>query len=336
MKKWILVAVALFFTVLTLLLGWGLWGYQQLQQFSRSALVLDIPQELQLEHGMSYHRLGQELQQRGLLQYDWRWKLLGKWQPQLTAIRSGLYEINPGDTPLSLLTKLVAGDEKRFSFTLVEGKTVKEWQQYLQQLPHLRMDPQPFITVLQQQGDTSAKPEGKFFPDTYQYRAGTDVSSLLTQSYQMMQQQLQTIWNGRDQGLPLETPYQLLILASIIEKETGKADERSLISAVFINRLRKGMRLQTDPTVIYGMGDAFDGNITRKDLQQETPFNTYRIQGLPPTPIAAPGKESLLAAAHPADVKYLYFVSRNDGSHVFSETLAEHNRAVDRYQRRRK
>lgn len=336
MKKWILITTATFLTLLTLLLAVGLWGYQQLQQFRQTPLALTTPQELQLQHGTSFHRLGQKLQQHGWLPYDWRWKLLGKLQPQLTAIRSGLYEVSPQDTPESLLQKLVAGDEKRFSLTLVEGKTINEWQQYLQQLPHLQQSSQPFLAVLQQQGDDSAKAEGKFFPDTYQYRAGTELTTLLTQSYLKMQQELQTAWDSREQGLPLESPYELLILASIIEKETGRADERRLIAAVFINRLRKGMRLQTDPTVIYGMGEAFNGNITRKDLQQETPFNTYRIQGLPPTPIAAPGRESLMAAAHPESVSYLYFVSRNDGSHVFSTTLAEHNRAVDRYQRRRK
>ncbi|MDN5368790.1 MAG: hypothetical protein PWP74_98 [Shewanella sp.] len=336
MKKWILITAATFLTLLTLLLAVGLWAYQQTQVFGRTALALESPQELQLGHGTSFHRLGQELQQRGWLQYDWRWKMLGKLQPQLTAIRSGLYEVLPQDTPESLLQKLVAGDEKRFTLTLVEGKTISEWRQYLQQLPHLQQSPQPFLQVLQQQGDDSAKAEGKFFPDTYQYRAGTELTTLLTQSYHKMQQELQAVWDERDQDLPLESPYELLILASIIEKETGKAEERRLISAVFINRLRKGMRLQTDPTVIYGMGDTFNGNITRKDLLQETPFNTYRIHGLPPTPIAAPGRESLMAAAHPEAVNYLYFVSRNDGSHVFSATLAEHNRAVDRYQRRKK
>ncbi|MFQ6371084.1 endolytic transglycosylase MltG [Shewanella sp. YIC-542] len=335
MKKWLLFTAATLLALLTLLSALGLWGYQQLQQFSKTPLALDAPQEFQVAPGTSFHHLGRALQQQGLLQYDWHWKLLGKLQPSLTAIRSGVYEITPGDTPVSLLQKLVTGDEKRFSLTLVEGKTINEWRRYLQQLPHLTHTTQPFLQVLQQQGDLSAAPEGKFFPDTYQYRAGTALSTILEQSYRKMQQELQQVWQARAADLPLDSAYALLTLASIIEKETAKPEERQLIAAVFVNRLRKGMRLQTDPTVIYGMGDDFTGNLTRKDLLTTTPFNTYRIAGLPPTPIAAPGREALLAAAHPAQVKYLYFVSRNDGSHVFSNTLAEHNRAVNRYQRKK-
>ncbi|GAB1079909.1 MAG: endolytic transglycosylase MltG [Shewanella algae] len=335
MKKCLVAALAFVFTLMTLALGVGFWGYNELNRFAATKLKLDEPRELLLKRGTSFYQLGQELQNQQLLEFDWHWKLWGKLYPQMTAIRSGLYQIEPGDTPVSLLERLVAGDEKTFTLTLVEGKTIREWQAYLQTLAHLKVSDKPFIDVLEAQGDSSGLPEGKFFPDTYQYRAGTELNTLLTQSFIKMQQQLESIWHQRDQSIPLKSPYELLILASIIEKETGLAEERGKIAAVFVNRLKKRMRLQTDPTVIYGMGERFDGNITRKDLREETPFNTYRIFGLPPTPIAAPGREALLAAAHPEAVEYLYFVSRNDGSHVFSRTLAEHNRAVNQYQRKR-
>lgn len=335
MKKCLVAALAFVFPLMTLALGVGFWGYNELNRFAATELKLDEPRELLLKRGSSFYQLGQELQNQQLLEFDWHWKLWGKLYPQMTAIRSGLYQIEPGDTPVSLLERLVAGDEKTFTLTLVEGKTIREWQAYLQTLAHLKVSDKPFIDVLEAQGDSSGLPEGKFFPDTYQYRAGTELNTLLTQSFIKMQQQLESIWQQRDQSIPLKSPYELLILASIIEKETGLAEERGKIAAVFINRLKKRMRLQTDPTVIYGMGERFDGNITRKDLREETPFNTYRIFGLPPTPIAAPGREALLAAAHPEAVEYLYFVSRNDGSHVFSRTLAEHNRAVNQYQRKR-
>ncbi|BCV58421.1 aminodeoxychorismate lyase [Shewanella algae] len=335
MKKCLVAALAFVFTLMTLALGVGFWGYNELNRFAVTELKLDEPRELLLKRGTSFYQLGQELQNQQLLEFDWHWKLWGKLYPQMTAIRSGLYQIEPGDTPVSLLERLVAGDEKTFTLTLVEGKTIREWQAYLQTLAYLKVSDKPFIDVLEAQGDNSGLPEGKFFPDTYQYRAGTELNTLLTQSFIKMQQQLESIWQQRDQSIPLKSPYELLILASIIEKETGLAEERGKIAAVFVNRLKKRMRLQTDPTVIYGMGERFDGNITRKDLREETPFNTYRIFGLPPTPIAAPGREALLAAAHPEAVEYLYFVSRNDGSHVFSRTLAEHNRAVNQYQRKR-
>nr|WP_241461049.1 endolytic transglycosylase MltG [Shewanella mangrovi] len=327
--------LGMLFTLAAIAAGTGFWALQQTNLLAEQSLAVTQAKELPLERGVSFRKLGKMLAADALIDYDWRWKLLGKLHPELTQIRSGLYEIKPSDSVTSLLQRLTSGDEKRFVLTLIEGKTIQEWLQYLQTVPHLHVDNDVFNRVLQAQGDESNLPEGKFFPDTYQYRASTTIESILTQSYQKMQQQLDAIWQQRDSDLPLESPYQLLTLASIIEKETGQESERPTIAAVFVNRLRKGMRLQTDPTVIYGMGERFDGNIRRQDLREATPFNTYVIRGLPPTPIAAPGRESLLAAAHPAEVKYLYFVSRNDGSHLFSSTLAEHNRAVDKYQRNR-
>ncbi|WP_417760752.1 endolytic transglycosylase MltG [Shewanella sp.] len=335
MTKWMLRLFAALFSLLVIAAVAGMWAFHQTRSLAQQPLPVPKTRELTLQHGTSFHSLGKLLAEQQLIQYDWRWKLLGKLHPELTAIQSGLYQIDSTDTVNSLLERIIRGDEKRFFLTLIEGKTVQEWLLYLQTLPHLNVDQQAFNRVLAAHGDTSEHPEGKFFPDTYQYRASSGIDSILNQSYLKMQHALDSVWQQRDSNLPLETPYELLTLASIIEKETGQESERPLIAAVFINRLRKGMRLQTDPSVIYGMGARYDGNIRRKDLREATPYNTYRIKGLPPTPIAAPGLESLQAAAHPSDATYLYFVSRNDGSHIFSNTLAEHNKAVDKYQRNR-
>lgn len=215
--------------------------------------------------------------------------MLIRLQPDIANIRSGYYDILPGDTFIELIQRLNQGKEKVFSITLIEGQNIKEWQAVLASSSHTKDNiDNVFNAVLVKHGDESGLPEGKFYPDTYHYHAGATLESIVEQSYLKMQQQLAQIWQARDESIPLSTPYELLIMASIIEKETGKASERPWISAVFTNRLRKGMRLQTDPTVIYGMGDRYQGNITRKDLREHTPFNTYRINGLTPTPIAAP------------------------------------------------
>jgi len=335
MKKIVIVLVATCFTLLTLAGGVGIWGYKNITQFSLSQLNLIQPEDLELKRGTSFSQLVTRLEQRELVTEGWKLKVLVRLKPELAKIRSGFYVIEPGDTVTELLEKLVQGKEKVFSVTLIEGQSIKEWLAVLQALPQSQFHSDVFRRVLVEQGDESGLPEGKFYPDTYHYVAGDDIQQIVSQSYKKMQQELAAVWAQRAEGLPLKSPYELLIMASIIEKETGKASERPWISAVFANRLNKGMRLQTDPTVIYGMGDRYQGNISRKDLRALTPFNTYRINGLTPTPIAAPSGASLLAAAQPADVNYLYFVSRNDGSHIFSKTLVEHNRAVNKYQRNR-
>jgi UPF0755 protein len=309
------------------------WGKLMLLGYGEQALSVTEKREFEVVRGMSLNQLARVLEQEGLLESSWKLKALVKLRPELAKIRSGLYEIVPKESLSEFLQKLTQGKQKIFVVTLIEGKTLLEWQETLSQMPYLQPAEEAFNLVLQAQGDDSNQPEGKFFPDTYQYLAGDKVTDVLQMSYLKMQQELENAWQQRDVTVPLNSAYELLILASIIEKETGKADERPWISAVFANRLKQGMRLQTDPTVIYGMGERFNGNITRKDLREFTPFNTYRIEGLPPTPIAAPGRASLLAAAKPAAVDYVYFVSKNDGSHVFSTTLDEHNRAVDKYQR---
>ena len=335
MKKIIITLTISCFAILTLAAGLGVWGYKTIMDFNLSPLNIAEPQELVLKRGTSFSHLVSTLEQREIIAEGWKLKALVKFKPELAKIRSGFYELQPGESVAELLTKLVKGEEKVFSVTLIEGQNIKEWTQILQALPHSQYDEGVFTQVLSDNGDDSGLPEGKFYPDTYHYVAGDNINSIVVQSYNKMQQELEKAWAQRAEDLPLKSSYELLIMASIIEKETGKASERPWISAVFANRLNKGMRLQTDPTVIYGMGDSYQGNITRKALREQTPFNTYRIRGLTPTPIAAPSGASLIAAAQPADVNYLYFVSKNDGSHVFSKTLSEHNRAVNKYQRNR-
>ncbi|WP_028774101.1 endolytic transglycosylase MltG [Shewanella waksmanii] len=336
MKKTLVTLAGLLFTLLTVALVGLYYVHQNVQSFSHTAFTITEPQTLELKRGTSFNQLLNELQKRQLITETWPAKVLIRLQPDVANIRSGYYDILPGDTFIELIQRLNQGKEKVFSITLIEGQNIKEWRAVLASSSHTKDNiDNVFNAVLVKHGDESGLPEGKFYPDTYHYHAGATLESIVEQSYLKMQQQLAQIWQARDESIPLSTPYELLIMASIIEKETGKASERPWISAVFTNRLRKGMRLQTDPTVIYGMGDRYQGNITRKDLREHTPFNTYRINGLTPTPIAAPSGASLHAAANPADVDYFYFVSKNDGSHVFSRTLAEHNRAVNKYQRNR-
>ena len=307
-----------------------------IEQYLGSPLNLEHERELWVESGASLNGTLHKLQRQGVLSDIWKLKLFVKLNPDFKRIQKGVYELSVGDTPLDLVEKLYHGDVKEFAITLVEGKTIKEWKQEIEKAPRLVLPKGIFKQILVENGDNTQLPEGKFYPDTYHYTSATKLSTILAQSYQRMAKELDQVWSQRNKDIAVDSPYQLLILASIIEKETAKPEERNLISAVFNNRLKKRMRLQTDPTVIYGMGDRYQGNITKKDLREKTPFNTYRIKGLPPTPIAAPSLASLEAAAHPADVGYLYFVSKNDGSHIFSRTLREHNLAVNKYQRSKK
>ncbi|MGS0824181.1 endolytic transglycosylase MltG [Shewanella sp. 0m-8] len=335
MKKIIISVFATGFTLLTIAAMAGYWCYQTLLAYGEQPIKATSVQELTIKRGTTFNQFISVLETEQLIDEGWKLKWLVRLKPELAHIRSGLYEVTPNESLNSLMAKIISGKEKSFGVTLLEGQTVKEWLLILEQQARLQQEQDVFNQVLVANDDDSGLPEGKFFPDTYHYRAGSTDQALLNKSYLKMKLELEKAWQGRQQGLPLKSAYELLILASIIEKETGKASERPWIAAVFVNRLRKGMRLQTDPTVIYGMGDRYAGNITRKDLRETTAFNTYRINGLPPTPIAAPSLAAIQAAAHPADVDYFYFVSRNDGSHIFSKTLTEHNRAVNKYQRNR-
>ncbi len=252
---------------------------------------------------------------------------------QARQLKAGSYEITPGTTPRSLLSMLVRGEESLKSVTLVEGWNFRQVRAALQKAEALRPDSQGLSpeAIMEQLGKPGLHPEGRFFPDTYTYAKGASDLAVLKRAARAMDKRLDAAWALRSPDTPLQTPDQALILASIVEKETGKPTDRAEIGGVFSNRLRIGMLLQTDPTVIYGMGTQFDGNLRKRDLQTDTPYNTYTRAGLPPTPIAIPGKAALLAAVRPAQTKALYFVARGDGSSHFSDNLDEHNRAVNKY-----
>ncbi len=256
---------------------------------------------------------------------------------QSRLIKAGSYELVPGTTPRKLLSMLVRGEETLKSVTLVEGWTFMQVRAALQKADQIAPDTlglSPEI-IMEKLGKPNVHPEGRFFPDTYTYSKGSSDLAVLKRAARAMDKRLDAAWVLRSPDTPLKTPEQALILASIIEKETGKPSDRQQIGGVFTNRLRLGMMLQTDPSVIYGLGDKFDGNLRKRDLLADTPYNTYTRAGLPPTPIAMPGKAALLAAVQPAPTQALYFVSRGDGSSQFSTSLDEHNRAVNQYLRGR-
>ena len=256
---------------------------------------------------------------------------------QARLIKAGSYELAPDTTPRKLLKMLVRGEETLKSITLVEGWTFSQVRSALQKAEQLVPDT-PALSpeiIMEKLGKPGIHPEGRFFPDTYNYAKGSSDLAVLKRAARAMDRRLDAAWGLRSSDTPLKSPEQALILASIVEKETGKSSDRTQIGGVFSNRLRIGMPLQTDPTVIYGLGNQFDGNLRRRDLQADTPYNTYTRLGLPPTPIAMPGKAALLAAVQPAPTKALYFVSRGDGSSEFSTNLDEHNRAVNKYIRGR-
>ena len=295
------------------------------------------PFEFAVRPGASLKGLSRQLTDAGLLPDGQSFWLLGRLTDQATGIQAGNYRLEKPVTPLELLQKLNDGDVIPITMTFVEGITFADMRRQLESAKDIKVTLKGLsdAEVLTRIGAIETHPEGLFFPDTYRFAAGTSDLELLKKSYQAMNRKLADAWARRDADLPYASPYQVLIMASIIEKETGRAEERPLIGSVFANRLRIPMRLQTDPTVIYGMGQNFDGNIRKRDLSADTSYNTYTRDGLPPTPIAMPGWASLLAAVKPAQSDKLYFVAKGDGSHYFSRSLDEHNRAVANYQLRK-
>ena len=284
--------------------------------------------------GASLKTVSRELASGGLFAEGESFWILGRTLRKAGSIRAGTYRLEAPLTPLELLDKLARGDVVPAEILFVEGSTFRQWLAELERDADVRhtLEGRSEAQIASLLGIADGSPEGWLFPDTYRFSPGSSDLEILRRAHAEMVKRLDEAWAARDPGLPLATPYQALILASIVEKETGLAPERPLIASVFANRLRKGMRLQTDPTVIYGMGERYDGNIRKQDLTTDTPWNTYTREGLPPTPIAMPGEGALRAAMHPAESDFLYFVSRGDGSHEFSRTLVEHNRAVARYQ----
>ena len=291
--------------------------------------------ELSIEPGTSPREVAQAwvnagVQEPALWLYEWF-----RWSGQSRQIRAGSYEIQAGATPVTLLDKMVRGDEVLEQLRLIDGWNFHQLRAALVKAPSLKLTTAELsdAQLMEALGAPSVAPEGRFFPDTYAYSRGVSDLTVLKRAYKAMQHRLEAAWAQRAEGLPLKNMDEALVLASIVEKETGAAADRSLVAAVFVNRLRIGMPLQTDPTVIYGLGEGFNGNLHKRDLQADTAYNTYTRAGLPPTPIAMPGAASLQAALHPAASRALYFVSRGDGSSEFSEDLAAHNRAVDKYVR---
>lgn len=315
----------------------GFGAYQYFTQWLHAPMALDSSgMAYELKRGRSLSHVVEELGAKGVLKHPRILLYFARLTDQVQ-VRAGEYEIASGTSPVQLLEQLNRGEVVEYSVTLIEGWTFAQAVEALSEAPRLQS---------QLQGKTQEEqlallglpiehPEGWFFPDTYHYISGASDVDVLRRSYQVMRQTLDELWAGRAPDLPYKSPYDALIMASIVERETGAAWERQKIAGVFVRRLERGMRLQTDPTVIYGMGSNYQGRISRADLRRPTPYNTYVIDGLPPTPIALPGRESIYASLHPEPGSAIYFVARGDGTHSFSATLDEHNEAVRRYQLRR-
>ncbi|NQY33405.1 MAG: endolytic transglycosylase MltG [Alteromonadaceae bacterium] len=301
-------------------------------------LTLDQAEFITIDKGVSVSSFSHQLVKNEWLTTKFWLRNYVRIHPQYAKLKSGTYLVEPNTSMLELLTLLVSGKEHQFTVTFIEGTTFKQWLALLSKKPHIQQtlnnnSVEQISAMLNIEMDN---PEGWFYPDTYAYTDKTKDITILMRAYNQMKQKLRKFWNERDLNIPYDKPYQALIMASIIEKESGKIEEQALISSVFTNRLHKKMRLQTDPTIIYGLGDRYKGDIKTAHKYEKTAYNTYRINGLPPTPIAMPGGTALYAVMHPVSSDYLYFVGKGDGYHHFSSNLKEHNTAVNLYQRKRK
>jgi len=333
-----------FLLILLLILGGvGFWGYQKLTEFVHTPVNVTQDQLLTIERGTTGSKLAALLEQEKILEHADLLPWLLKLQPQLNKVKAGTYSLTGVKTLQDLLDMINSGKEAQFSVKFIEGKTFKEWRKNLENAPHLKQTLQgktdkEIMALLDIPAVSKAvyewnNMEGWLYPDTYNYTPNSTDLELLKRSTTRLQKALDKAWNERDENLPLADPYQMLILASIVEKETGIAAERPQVASVFINRLKANMKLQTDPTVIYGMGESYTGNIRKKDLETMTPYNTYMIEGLPPTPIAMVSESALQAVAHPAKTDFYYFVADGSGGHKFTRNLNEHNKAVQEYLR---
>ena len=333
-----------FLLILLLILGGvGFWGYQKLTEFVDTPVNVTQDQLLTIERGTTGSKLAALLEQEKILDHADLLPWLLKLQPQLNKVKAGTYSLTGVKTLQDLLDMINSGKEAQFSVKFIEGKTFKEWRKNLENAPHLKQTLQgktdkEIMALLDIPAVAKAVYEwnnmdGWLYPDTYNYTPNSTDLELLKRSTTRLQKALDKAWSERDENLPLADPYQMLILASIVEKETGIAAERPQVASVFINRLKANMKLQTDPTVIYGMGERYTGNIRKKDLETMTPYNTYMIEGLPPTPIAMVSESALQAVAHPAKTDFYYFVADGSGGHKFTRNLNEHNKAVQEYLR---
>lgn len=310
-------------------------GFLAWRAYTQPLPLPGSPFAFDVRAGSSLSGVARELAVAGALREPWSLIALARWRNADRAIKAGSYEVETGITLPQLLGRLTQGDVTQKSVVFVEGATFAELRRLLRDNPDVKntvLD-LPDAELLARLDIPGTSPEGRFFPDTYFFAAGSTDFALLNRARRALDARLAAAWEHRATDLPFRTPYEVLILASIVEKETGRAADRPLIASVFVNRLRRGMRLQTDPTVIYGMGARFDGDLKRRDLEADTPWNTYTRDGLPPTPIALPSQASLDAVLNPPATPYLYFVARGDGSSQFSATLPEHNRAVAKFQK---
>ena len=308
-------------------LGW--MGYFATQPLALQASPLDFT----VKAGSTLRSAARQIEEAGVAMPAWQFTLLGRALGKAAEIKAGSYQLAEGVTPLKLLEKLTRGDVTQAEIVLLEGWTFRQMRAALDAHAHVRHDTAGLTErqIMEKLGVEGAA-EGRFFPDTYLFANGSSDLEVLKRSYRQMEKLLLTEWGRRQANLPYASPYEALIMASIVEKETGQSQDRAQIASVFINRLKKGMLLQTDPTVIYGLGERFDGNLRKRDLQADGPYNTYTRTGLPPTPIAMPGLASIQATLNPVRTDAYYFVARGDGSSQFSRTLEEHNRAVAKYQ----
>lgn len=326
--KWLAMVVVL---CAAAAIGWFVW-------FVTTPMALEgAPLDVSIDVGSTMTSVSRQLADAGVPFAPWQFTLLARLKGQTAAVKAGSYELESGVTPLQLLRRLTRGDVTQADMALIEGWTFKQLRAAIDQHAGLKHDTQAMSEreILAAIGADEQSAEGLFFPETYLFSKRSSDLDLLKRAYRAMKIHLAQQWARRDTDLPYADSYQALIAASIIEKETGVAADRALVAAVFVNRLKSGMLLQTDPTVIYGMGSAFDGNLRKDDLMRDTAYNTYVRAGLPPTPIAMPGLASIQAAVRPAKTDHLYFVARGDGSSEFSRTLEDHNRAVMRYQKRK-
>jgi len=307
---------------------WLLW-------FALSPIELAAPTvEFSIRSGSTLRGATRQIIEAGLSMPAWKFVLLARVNGASAGVKAGSYQVSDGVTPLQLVRKITRGEYAQAEILLVEGWNFRQVREALNAHADLKHDSASFseAQIMAKLGVPGVLPEGMFFPDTYVFAKGSSDLAVLARARGAMKKQLESAWAGRAPDLPMTDPYEALILASLVEKETGRAGDRTMIAAVFANRLRRKMKLQTDPSVIYGMGEKFDGNLRKRDLLTDTPFNTYTRRGLPPHPIAMPGLASLEAVMHPAQTDVLYFVSRGDGTSEFSRTLVEHNRAVAKYQ----
>ena len=327
-----LTSLAVFFICIT-----GFLIYLDYQKFLITPLNIEQSIDFTVEAGMSFTDLNEQFKSKKIIENTRFMEFLARYSGLANKIKSGEYKLKPGIKPSELLDLLVSGKVVQYSMTLLEGWQIGEMLQAVQanEILEKKINTYDADSLMSELGFSETIPEGVFFPDTYHFPKGTTDIAFLQRAYKRLQKVLDEEWQQRAANLPYKNAYEALIMASIIEKETGLASERGTIAGVFVRRLNKNMKLQTDPTVIYAMGQQFNGNIRKKDLDIDSPYNTYRYKGLPPSPIALVGREAINAALHPEDGKSLYFVAKGDGSHYFSETLKEHNRAVAKYQLKR-